>query len=92
MPQTISHIAESAFVRNGKIVALGGETQYDHATSEVVEYDPATNKWTSLAPIPKPLGSSGAGLFNNGKTVIYSTGLAHGFNADTFIGRFRNSN
>jgi hypothetical protein len=65
---------------------FGGEWKYDNATNAVVEYDPAANKWTSLTPLPKALGSGGAGLFNNNNTAIFSTGLAHGFHNDTFIG------
>jgi N-acetylneuraminic acid mutarotase len=88
MPTTLSHISESALVRNGKIIVFGGETKYDTATNAVYEYDPGLNQWKSLTPLPKALGSSGAGLFNGGNTVVFSTGLAHGFWADTFIGTF----
>ena len=44
---------------NGKIYVAGGQHQEasdSTAQSELDSYDPATNKWTTLAPMPAPRG------------------------------------
>ncbi len=37
---------------HGLILALGGELPPDHAFPENEAYDPRTDQWTSLAPMP----------------------------------------
>jgi N-acetylneuraminic acid mutarotase len=46
-----------AAVLNGRLVVMGGEANQDHPDlvyPQVEAYDPATNRWTSLDPMPVP--------------------------------------
>jgi|GEM_PF-1647692 len=89
--QPRSHIAYASFVHNGKIIVAGGET--DSGTpnkpknlNNVEQYDPATNKWSSLKPLPAARTSGVAGSF--GDKIIYATGSTGSFLGDTWIGTF----
>ncbi|HEX4793518.1 MAG TPA: carbohydrate-binding protein [Humisphaera sp.] len=56
MPIARSHIEASTFVTNeGKIVVAGGQVDNFLATNSVMEFNPVTNHWTSLAPLPTPM-------------------------------------
>jgi N-acetylneuraminic acid mutarotase len=89
--QARSHIAYAAFVHNGKIIIAGGET--DSGTpnkpkllNNVEQYDPSTNKWSSLTPLPATRTSGVAASFGN--TIIYATGSKGTFTGDTWLGTF----
>lgn len=51
-PIAKSHAESSIFELNGKIIWAGGQIEPQAPTDNVVQYDPATNKWTTLAPLP----------------------------------------
>lgn len=55
MPIGKSHAESSTFVLNGRIVIAGGQVDNWLATANVVEYDPASNTWAMLPPLPAPL-------------------------------------
>jgi len=55
LPTPRSHFEPSTFVRNGRIVIIGGRSRPtgQEATRDVTEYDPSTNRWVALAPLPE---------------------------------------
>jgi len=56
MPVARSHAESSTFVTDdGKIVIGGGQVDDFQATGSVFEYDPTTNHWSQLAPLPMAL-------------------------------------
>ena len=47
------------------LYAVGGRKfKSSNNTTAVQRYDPATNRWTTLAPLPKPLSGTGAAIIN----------------------------
>ena len=54
---------------NGKIYVLGGESNGNPATVLNTEYDPATNRWRDLAPIPHVTSHPGVAV-GNGKIYV----------------------
>src|SRR5207247_6121551 len=50
LPLARSHITSATFVRDGKILVLGGLKQGNVVLNTVSSYDPAANAWTSLTP------------------------------------------
>jgi non-specific serine/threonine protein kinase len=47
------------------LYAVGGRKfKSSNNTNAVQRYDPATNQWTTLAPLPKPLSGAGAAIIN----------------------------
>ena len=72
-------------VFDGHVIVGGGETAYNVPTSQITSYDPNTNSWTQLTPIPIPRTS---GILKDlGNVLIFTTGHP-GFNSDTWIGTF----
>lgn len=62
---------------NGKIIVLGGHDRNSKTLSTVEEYDPKTNKWAYLEPMPRPLANSATVTVGNkiylvSGTTIYS--------------------
>jgi N-acetylneuraminic acid mutarotase len=72
LPFGRSHIAGATVVMNGRIVVLGGETNYNVVVGDVVAYDPAANKWSAMTNLPATR-NSGVAAFIGGE-LIYSTG------------------
>jgi len=64
----------SAVSLNGKVYAIGGQHLWDENTGvedDVDVYDPATNRWTKAAPLPKPLSHTSSSTFvQNGRIVV----------------------
>jgi N-acetylneuraminic acid mutarotase len=54
LPTPRSHTEPSTFVRNGRIVVIGGRSRPrgEETITDVTEYNPATNQWRALAPLP----------------------------------------
>ncbi len=71
MPSTISHMSSSTFVLNDRIFVLGGETDHNAATRSVLAYDPASNTWDVLTPLP---GDRFSGVARAMEGVLYFTG------------------
>ena len=55
LPTPRSHTEPSTFVRNGRIVVIGGRSRPrgEETIPDVTEYNPATNQWRALAPLPQ---------------------------------------
>lgn len=84
MPGGRSHITDSTFVYNGKIIVLAGQSAYESALATNLEYNPATNKWTQIASLPAQR-FSGAGHVVGNK-FVYSGGYTGGFKNNTYVG------
>src|SRR6185295_7274914 len=54
-PTVRSHFEPGTFVRDGRIVIVGGKSN-DQNVADITEYDPLTNTWTALTPaLPTPV-------------------------------------
>jgi N-acetylneuraminic acid mutarotase len=90
MPVAKSHFSSSIFIRNGRIITIGGSGNGGTngvPQSEVAEYNPATNTWRTLTSLPMALKTPVAALIN-GK-IIATTGNASGAAipvANTWVG------
>ena len=58
MPVPKSHDESGTFIVNGKIVLAGGQVDDFQSTNNISEYDPATNQWYILAPLPNTLAGT----------------------------------
>ncbi len=58
MPIPKSHDESGTFVVDGKIVVAGGQVDDYLSTSNVSEYDPATNRWFILPSLPNTLAGT----------------------------------
>jgi N-acetylneuraminic acid mutarotase len=72
LPSARSHISASTFVMNNRIVVAGGELDHSKAMRDVTAYDPMTNSWTELTPLPAPRLSGVAR--NIGNRIYFTTG------------------
>jgi N-acetylneuraminic acid mutarotase len=86
--QPRSHIANACFVRAGRIIVEGGEGPGRVALNNVESYDPSTNKWTALTPLPGSRSSGVGGVLSDGR-IIFTGGFFGGaFQANNWIGDF----
>lgn len=58
LPIPRSHSESSTFVYDGKIIIGGGQVDDFEVTNTVMEYDPATDRWTLLPSLPYALGGT----------------------------------
>ncbi|WP_218081298.1 Kelch repeat-containing protein [Anthocerotibacter panamensis] len=72
LPLARSHIAGATFVMNNRIMTIGGEVGYLQSTNVVSAYDPATDTWSPMTPLPEAKNSGVAGVIQG--TIYYSTG------------------
>jgi N-acetylneuraminic acid mutarotase len=73
LPLARSHITSSTFVRNGKILVLGGLGPGNRVINRVDRYDPVTNTWTQLTSLPSGRLSGVSDLLPDGR-IVFSTG------------------
>jgi len=78
LPEARSHFEPSSFVRDGRIVVIGGRARPsgDEAVAAVTEYDPRLDRWFALTPLPEPRHSPIAALTPNG--IIAGVGGVRG--------------
>ncbi len=90
LPLQRSHLSPNSFVANGRMYMLGGEFEWNHELTDVLEYNPATSTYRHLTPLPVARASGVAAYINN--QFIFSGGKdsqeAGGFFGDTYIGTF----
>ncbi len=79
LPKGLSHISNSSFALDGRIIVVGGEVNHLDAVRDVFAYDPAADEWTSLTDLPTPLQSMVSGAMNGN---IYVTGGSVGNSAE----------
>ncbi|MDQ3459175.1 MAG: GDSL-type esterase/lipase family protein [Deinococcota bacterium] len=79
LPNPRSHMG--ATVLNGKIYAVGGQHSYEEKASmqrSVHVYDPTSDLWTELAPLPAPLSHTSASTFVlDGRIVVAGGERSH---------------
>lgn len=75
LPDPRSHFG--TVLLNGKIYAIGGQHGNDAALTTVTSvnrYDPATNKWSTLAPLPVAVSHFASAAFAIGNRIIVAGG------------------
>jgi N-acetylneuraminic acid mutarotase len=83
MPTPRAHLA---VVTDGVFVyAIGGDTTQTNsgAVATMERYDPATNAWSALAPMPSPGSFIAAGVLN-GAIVVAGSGSANSSATDVY--------
>jgi N-acetylneuraminic acid mutarotase len=72
LPNPRNHLGATAV--NGKVYAIGGQHLDDEEEGnqrDVHAYDPATDTWTAVSPLPRPLGHVAAStLVRDGRIVV----------------------
>lgn len=84
MPKALSHIAGGTFVMDNQIIVAGGEISHGKSISDVIAYDPVSNSWTALTPLPAVRHSGIAGSIGN--QIFYTGGSFNGFQRTTYKG------
>src|SRR5205814_9758768 len=66
LPAPRSHLLGNTIATSsGKIITIGGEIAHNSITSQVLQYDPQLNQWTTLTPLPAPRRAAASGLINS---------------------------
>ena len=79
MPNPRNHMGGAAV--GGKIYAVGGQHGADEALgnqSSVHAYDPATDLWTAVASMPRPLGHITSSTFAHNGRIVVAAGVTQG--------------
>lgn len=85
MPRPAGHISSSTFVQNNRIMVIGGVTQGSLKAANVIEYDPSSNRWAELTPIPEARQSPVADAIGN-QVVVTAGALPSGAFTTTWVG------
>ena len=98
LPRPWSHTHTSTTVLDGKIVIVGGGTNGTSSPTplrDVMQYDPAKNEWTSLAPLPAAWEAISAKAIDGkiytagGATVKVNVGAYP--TSDAYVGAFEST-
>lgn len=89
MPLGLSHINPDTVIAGSDIVIAGGQynASADTVTTQVLQYDPTTNKWSYLPSLPAARKSACAGYIN-GKLIVSCGNQANSpyLSATTWVG------
>lgn len=77
LPRPRSHIGAATFVMGDRIIVAGGEISHAKPVSDVTAYNPRSNSWRALTPLPKSIHSGAAGSIGN--QIFYTMGSNKGF-------------
>ncbi len=83
MPRPTGHITANVMVRNGRIDITSGVTTGSAEISNVIEYNPLTNTWSELPPLPEARQSPVSGAV--GDQIVVTCGLHNGLQAQTWV-------
>lgn len=83
LPRGRSHISGSTFVMDNRIIVIGGEIAHQRSVPDVTAYDPLSNSWRALTPLPAARYSGVAGNIGN---QIFYTGGGPRFQVTTYKG------
>ena len=86
LPLPLSHIADSSFALDGKLVVVGGEVDHLEAIPNVFTYDPQVDMWRELTSLPVARMSTVADAISG--TIISAGGSGGTRGADTLVGTF----
>ena len=84
LPLPRSHTHTSTVVLNGRIYLFGGQTNnpyFPQTISDVTRYDPATNAWSALPPLPDVRQAAAAQAI--GQRIYVTTGTSTGIRPQT---------
>lgn len=84
LPLARSHTTSSTFVRDGRILVLGGLGPGNRVISRVDRYDPVTNTWSALASLPAGRLSGVSDVLPDGR-ILFATGS---MTKTTWVGSF----
>jgi N-acetylneuraminic acid mutarotase len=84
LPLARSHITSSTFVRDGKILVLGGLGPGNRVINRVDSYDPVANTWAPLTSLPSGRLSGVSDVLPDGR-IIFATGSMA---KNTWVGSF----
>ncbi|MBB3968403.1 CBM96 family carbohydrate-binding protein [Mucilaginibacter phyllosphaerae] len=71
MPVGVDHISSSVITYGNRLIVLGGETSHNVLSNQVAAYNPVTNTWAQLTPLPAARSAGVAAVLNG---TIYYTG------------------
>ncbi len=83
LPEGRSHIGGATFVMDGRIIIVGGEVAHTRPVRSVMAYNPVSNAWKALTPLPTARHSGVGGSIKN--QIFYTTGSS-GFQTKTYRG------
>lgn len=88
MPRPVSHAEPSTFVMNGKIYIAGGMTTGRESINNLTEYDPETDRYRELTPLPSAV-TAPVVQYVDGK-IFFTAGTAAvgGAQNKSWIGNF----
>lgn len=84
LPLAVSHIANSTFVLDGRIIVAGGEVSNSEPVADVFAYTPESDRWDALTPLPRALQSAVARSI--GEEIVVTGGAGGGWRAETYLG------
>ena len=86
-PIVRSHFEPGTFVRDGRIVAVGGQSGPSTQIVDITEYDPITDSWAALTPLPTALRAAVAQVVGS-KIIVAGGGAVNGYTptTTTYIG------
>jgi N-acetylneuraminic acid mutarotase len=76
IPQGRSEIAASTFSTGDRLVVIGGSVKGARPSSDVWVYDPGTDQWAALPPLPGPRKGAVADVIGN--RIVVTTGSPTG--------------
>lgn len=82
LPRARSHIAGATFIMGDRIIVMGGIAATGRNVSDVTAYNPGSNSWQALTPLPVNISSGIGGHIGN--QIFYTTG--NGFQRTTYKG------
>ncbi len=81
LPKPLGHISVGTFAYGVRIVVVMGVTQGRVNVSDVIAYNPETNSWDDLTPMPGGRSSAVAGVIAG--EIVLATGRSGGLPLDT---------
>jgi N-acetylneuraminic acid mutarotase len=82
LPLARSHLGAAVFTMGDHLVVAGGDSSPGNILDNVTAYDPTSNAWTDLTPLPQARLAVAAGAI--GDQLIVTDGYNNGFNATTW--------
>ena len=83
LPIPLGHVPGSIVELDGRIIVVGGVSSASEELASIFEYYPQFDIWSELPGLPKPRGSSIAGVIDG--NIIVSTGLDSEVSSTTWV-------